>query len=405
LLAGLLAAVGLLSGRPLLAQEQSPQEPEVLGRGPVHEAFAQPVEPGELAPGARAPQPPPAALEEQKPEGGNGQWVPGYWQWDDQRGEFVWVTGAMREPPPGRKWVPGSYRKTDKGYEWVPGYWLPESRDSLDVLPVPPASLEEGPSSPAPGEGYDYVAGCWVWRDGRYAWRPGYWLRRQPGWVWHPSHHVRVGAGSLFVPGYWDYPLESRGVLFAPVAIARRPGLWTPNYTVSLSFLSGALFVRSGYRHYYYGDYFSPSYRQAGFTPWVDYRAGRSAVDPLWGYYRGARAGSSWERDLRGLYADRYAGRVAAPPRSLAQQATVLRSLPTTRTTTVHNVTVLKPLSQTVVTPRVQNVPRITFNHHPSSPQVVPHHSPAVRPAPTIRHSPAPISRPQSHSRPHRPHR
>src|SRR5262245_44969442 len=98
---------GLLIGFPgeqrTLADVVPPPGVEVLGRGPVHEAFAQPLEQGEPAPGPIAPKPPPPPPEEQppaqKPEGDRVQWVPGYWQWDDQKGEFNWVTGTWRRPP------------------------------------------------------------------------------------------------------------------------------------------------------------------------------------------------------------------------------------------------------------------------------------------------------------------
>src|ERR1051326_8529942 len=61
---------------------------EVLTRGPVHEAFAETVT-FDPQPGIVAPKSPPAAIEElppdQKPEGANVAWIPGYWAWDDER--------------------------------------------------------------------------------------------------------------------------------------------------------------------------------------------------------------------------------------------------------------------------------------------------------------------------------
>ena len=61
---------------------------EALARGPVHEGYAQPVDSQPQA-SPVVPKEPPAALDElppdQKPEGDNVQWVPGYWQWDDER--------------------------------------------------------------------------------------------------------------------------------------------------------------------------------------------------------------------------------------------------------------------------------------------------------------------------------
>jgi len=90
--------------------------------------------------------------------------------------------------------------------------------------------------------------------------------------------------------------------------------------------LPSALFVRNGHRHYYYGDYFT-----AGIAATVSLRlstpasAGRTR-DPLYGYYRTANAGRPWERDVRGLYADRFAGRADRPPRTLERQNTAIRN-------------------------------------------------------------------------------
>ena len=83
---------------------------EVLTRGPVHEAFAETIT-FDPEPGIVAPKAPPAAIEEvppqQRPEGTNVTWIPGYWGWDDERNDFLWVSGIWRALPPGRQWVPG----------------------------------------------------------------------------------------------------------------------------------------------------------------------------------------------------------------------------------------------------------------------------------------------------------
>src|SRR5437588_3207778 len=104
---GLLFLPGLAQER-LSAEPPAPDGVEVLARGPVHEAFAQPPDAGQPEAGPVVPGQPPAPVEElppeQRPEGEDVQWVPGYWQWDAERGEFLWVSGSWREPPPGRQW-------------------------------------------------------------------------------------------------------------------------------------------------------------------------------------------------------------------------------------------------------------------------------------------------------------
>lgn len=309
------------------APAKAAPEVDVLARGPVHEAFAQPQE-GQALEGPVAPKEPPPPIEElppeQKPEGDNVQWIPGYWQWDEEAGKFAWVSGTWRVMPPGRQWVPGHYAKTESGFQWVPGFWGNANVSEQQVLPTPPASVESGPSMPAPEADSVYVPGVWVYRDTRFLWRPGYYTGFRPGWVWVPAHYVWTPAGCVFVDGYWDYPLDRRGLLFAPAFIdpGAIPSDWcyTPNFVVSADFLPSALFVRHRHGHYYFGDYFGPRYHRLGFTPWFDFRIGRGACDPLYGYYRSAYGGGPWERDLRALYAGRVRGTIDPPPRTLLQQ-------------------------------------------------------------------------------------
>jgi hypothetical protein len=58
---------------------------EVLTRGPVHEAFAETVT-LDPEPGIVVTEEPPRLIEElppdQKPQGSNVVWIPGYWAWD-----------------------------------------------------------------------------------------------------------------------------------------------------------------------------------------------------------------------------------------------------------------------------------------------------------------------------------
>jgi hypothetical protein len=77
---------------------------EVLTRGPVHEAFAGIVtfNPG---PGIVVAKAPPDVIEElpseERPDGDNVSWIPGYWGWDDERSGFLWISGTWRALPPG----------------------------------------------------------------------------------------------------------------------------------------------------------------------------------------------------------------------------------------------------------------------------------------------------------------
>ena len=208
---------------------RSPQPPapvaaadgtQVLTRGPVHEAFAETVT-FDPQPGIVAPKAPPAAIEElppdQRPEGANVAWIPGYWGWDDERSDFLWVSGIWRDLPPGRQWVPGYWGQSAQGYQWTSGYWADAQVTEVQYLPEPPATAEAGPNVAAPSPDNIWLPGCWMWNQNRYAWRPGFWAAAQPDWDWVPAHYVWAPRGYVFVDGYWDYSLGRRGVLFAPV--------------------------------------------------------------------------------------------------------------------------------------------------------------------------------------------
>jgi hypothetical protein len=305
---------------------------QVQTRGPIHEAYAQPVDQAPQA-GPVVPKQPPDPISEvppdQKPEGDNVQWIPGYWAWDNDRNDFLWVSGFWRAMPPGRKWVPGHWEQVQGGWQWVAGFWAPDTQDQVPYQPPPPTSLDYGPTVPAPNDDSFYVPGCWILREDRYAWRPGYWTAAQPGWVWTPAHYCYTPAGCVFVNGFWDFDLQDRGLLFAPVCfnspVWQNPDWsFTPSYCVDVPNLLDSLFVRPDYCHYYFGDFCGPTHADEGFRPWCDY--GPRYYDPLYSYARWAHRGDwGWERGLRDRYDARLHGDLPRLPHTLAEQRAFLR--------------------------------------------------------------------------------
>jgi hypothetical protein len=339
---------------------------QVQARGPVHEAYAEPVDsrpqPSPVVP-KQPPDPIPESPPDQKPEGDSVQWIPGYWAWDEDSRDFLWVSGFWREVPPNRQWVPGHWDQAEGGWQWTSGFWTSTDQEQIEYLPTPPPSIDSGPSTPASSDSDIYVPGCWVYQQTRYLWRPGFWMAYRPGWCWQPAHYVWSRAGCVFVEGYWDHPLEERGLLFAPVRFERR--LWAdenwsyvPQFLVQADSLIGALFVRPANCHYYFGDYFEPRYAESGFVPWIDYRVGRYAPDPMFIYYRHAFADSPhWVQGLRELYVGRRENRIPRPPHNWVEQQRVTARLSADRNATVrlgnninlplvHTVSVLAPLRQ-----------------------------------------------------------
>src|SRR5205807_7176854 len=109
-------------------KKQAGVEPQL--KGPVHEAFAEAV--SEPKPGPVVTKEPPKDLEElpaaQKPDGEDVQWYGGYWDFDQDRKDFLWVSGIYRKPPPRRQWTAGTWVKIDSGWQRQRGMWL-----TLDV--------------------------------------------------------------------------------------------------------------------------------------------------------------------------------------------------------------------------------------------------------------------------------
>jgi hypothetical protein len=367
----LLVAGALVAAMTLACLGDAQDEPapppgvDVQARGPVHEAYAEPISDQSRA-GTVVPKQPPEPIEElppdQKPVGDNVQWIPGYWTWDDETSNFLWVSGVWRASPPGRQWVPGHWQEVEGGWVWANGFWAPENAQEVQYLPPPPPSIDAGPSSPAPDATSTYVGGCWVYQ-GRYLWRPGHWVALQPGWVWVPAYYVWSPIGCVFVEGHWDHPLDQRGLLFAPCRFdlglwlaARRP--FIPDFVISPDFLIGALFVGPSHRHYYFGDFFEARYVTQGFLAWTDYRPRRGMWDQNFAYYdRLHRDEAGWANSLRTLYTGRRSGEIPRPPRTLTQQVQVVKNITVNNTHNVvvnknvninhiQNVTVLAPLRE-----------------------------------------------------------
>jgi len=302
---------------------------EVLTRGPVHEAFAETIsfdpEPGvvvsKAAPDAIEELPP-----EQKPDGANVAWIPGYWAWDDERTDFLWVSGIWRALPPGRQWVPGYWAKSGRGSQWTSGYWADAKVSEIYYLPEPPQTVEAGPNIDAPSADHTWLPGCWVWNQTRYAWRPGYWATAQPNWVWIPAHYVWTPRGYVFVDDYYDYSAARRGVLFAPVyftssTYSRRGFSYSPVTVINPAVFTTHLFLRPSYGHYYFGDYYASNYAASGFSPWFTFYSSHSGYDPFYAHQRwDHRNDRQWDRRVEADFAHRRDHEEARPPRTWTAQ-------------------------------------------------------------------------------------
>ncbi len=397
-------AIGLVLA-PARGQETEPPPPavpdavsgiqvtpgiDVLGRGPIHEAFASPVS-ASGQPTTTVPEAPPVPINEIPPEvrPTDSVWIPGYWFWDDLIDDYVWVSGVWRVPPPGQQWVPGYWHRLDNGARWVSGFWVPMDATGVTYMDPPPASRDRGPTYEQPSENHFWIPGVWLRYDTGYRWRHGYWAQRQPGWIWIPQHYAYTPRGAVLTGGYWDYPVEQRGVAFCPVyfqtPLFRQGGFeFTPTAAIINRHLLLHMFVGPRWHHYFYGDYYGRAAVEAGLVPW--FRRDGVANYPLLSYY-------TWYFDQQNvdylqrmnnwyahydrnpavrppvLFADqqRIAARIAAEPRVtysvLTQPITAVRTgtmvpvTPDQMTSLVNFSRELRSLSQQRISIEVENEP------------------------------------------------
>jgi hypothetical protein len=332
-LLALTAAAAFSQPQPSNGDEPGAQ---VLTRGPVHEAFAGLVT-FNPEPGVVVSKAPPEPIEEMppdaRPEGEDVTWIPGYWAWDDERNDFLWVSGTWRDLPPGREWIAGYWAQTPQGYQWTSGYWSDSRHQETTYLPPPPASVEAGPNIQAPSEEYGWSPGYWAWTQDRYAWSPGYWQKYRPDWVWIPAQYVWTPRGHIFIGGYWDHPVEHRGVIFAPVYFepayyARHDYYYSPRIVISLSVFSGDLFLRPRYHHYYFGDYYGDHYDHGGFYASFSFGSHYRGYDPIYSHHRWEHRGDrEWEHHASNSYQDRRDHESSRPPRTWAEQRNISRDV------------------------------------------------------------------------------
>jgi hypothetical protein len=351
---------------PVSAQPNPPEAADpnvqVLTRGPIHEAFAEPVVYDPKAGPVVPKQPPPPVQEvppDQQPAGSDVQWIPGYWAWDDGRNDFLWVSGFWRDVPPGRHWVPGYWDQVAGGFQWVPGYWAPDAVQSVQYLPAPPESLESGPSSPAPGPDYTWAPGYWDWQGGQYVWRPGSWIPGQRDWVWVPTHSMWTPSGYVSVPGYWDLPIAQRGQLFAPVyfrqpVYTQRNFLYTPTVGLIGSSLLTSLFVRPAYGSYYFGDYYGANSFQSGIYPWYSYHQSRYGYDPLYAHYAAVNAAKNphWLDEMHAHYQYMREHPDARPPHTYGETLAFERRLASNADARARSAVLARPLHQIASAPK-----------------------------------------------------
>ncbi len=353
--------------QPPQAPGDVPKGVEVVTRGQVHEAFASLSTEPKVTPliGKQPPAPIEELPPEERPEG-DVVWIGGYWAWDDDNSDFMWVSGCWRIKPTGREWAPGYWRGVGANHQWVPGFWTAASEgvaNPVTYYPAPPAPPNLAAPGVPPNVDDFHIPGYWQWSSERYIWRAGYWTRVRPGYVYVPSHYRWTPSGHVFVAGYWDLSVSRRGLLYAPIRVdivtVGARFRYTPYYAVRDTVVLDSLFVRPAFGAYYFGDYYGPHYVQIGFEPAVFYS--RRHYEPLVVYDRWVyRDQPRWYDNRLTLVMERNAGRAPVPPRTLVQQNTILQKNVTnvTNVTNITNITnVIAPTKSVLAASGTRTLP------------------------------------------------
>jgi hypothetical protein len=99
---------------------------------------------------------------------------------------------------------------------------------------------------------------------------------------------------------------------------------YSPTIVIDLGVFSDHLFLRPSYQHYYFGDYYAPSYRQGGFYASFTFQTDRRGYDPIYAQQRWEhRQDRNWAQSVETSYQYRRDHESARPPRTWAAQRTL----------------------------------------------------------------------------------
>ena len=145
----------------------------------------------------------------------------------------------------------------------------------LRYTPEPPAPLEDGPTTPPPDDNSTYIPGYWFYNEADQALRLAarFLGAMRAGQIWTNPQYSWAPGGYAFCDGYWDYPLDNRGLLYAPAyfptPLWNNPGwFYRPSYIVALGAFFNSGFYRPGYNNFFFGNYYGNNYASLGYRPW-----------------------------------------------------------------------------------------------------------------------------------------
>lgn len=260
---------------PLHGEWANPKE-----GGPVHEAFV--IKTGGSIFLQAVNQEPPQPINERIPEqkDPNTQWIRGYWDFDENTKDYIWVCGVWRRVPPQMKWIEGYWSKEAEGWVRVRGLWSSQPEEQLSYLSNPPPDSLNEDAGKRPSDQMFWVSGYWQWDPSRraYQWLLGKWAQLDKDWVLVPAHYVFRPKGYLLVPAFWDYPIDNRGTAFGCLDIppnARADYIYTPSNIIAPNVIIERCFCC-------YPDYLYLFYHHWCYHP--DYWISFPWTPPWWGW-------------------------------------------------------------------------------------------------------------------------
>lgn len=209
----------------------------------------------------------------------------------------------------------GYWREEGEQWQWVAGFWARETTEAdqkVTYLPAPPKAPEVAQPGRPPAEDSFYVPGSWMWTGDRYAWRAGYWgagaarlcLGVRPLSLVALGLHLCAG---LLGPGSEEprHPLRPGGH-----SAERRHG-WLhlhPGLCRSRHRRRRCPVRPPAHCHYYFGDYYGPTYASLGYESCFVYSRRRYDSIVVYECYERRRE-PAWISLQINLFNDRCAGR------------------------------------------------------------------------------------------------
>ncbi len=159
--------------------------------------------------------PPPADPRENANPRPGQAFVPGNYDWDENKQQWVWIAGHYESARQGERFSPGHWDRqrdpyTNKDwYIFTKGTW----QQDPGYRNPPPQPTYNGPASapPPPREerydpraGFIWARGHYEWRTNQYEWIGGHWERERAAKRWVDARWELRGSVWVFTDGGWQ---------------------------------------------------------------------------------------------------------------------------------------------------------------------------------------------------------